>query len=109
MELPPLLRSAVEHALSGVALADLATTAAALSRRYREERRDGAFHVASRRDALAYLAVRLPATYAAAEKTMGLESLVALVAATGSFSMTCMTANTFGIEPPADAPTPLAG
>jgi 4-carboxymuconolactone decarboxylase len=48
------------------------------------------------------------ATYAAAEKTMGLESLVALVAATGSFSMTCMTANTFGIEPPADAPTPLA-
>ena len=48
------------------------------------------------------------ATYAAAEKTMGLESLVALVAMTGSFSMTCMTANTFGIEPPADNPTPLA-
>jgi 4-carboxymuconolactone decarboxylase len=47
-------------------------------------------------------------TYAAAEKTMGLESLVALVAATGSFSMTCMTANSFGIEPPADNPTPLA-
>jgi len=46
--------------------------------------------------------------YAAAEKTMGLESLVALVAATGSFSMTCMTANSFGIEPPADNPTPLA-
>lgn len=47
-------------------------------------------------------------TYAAAEKTMGLESLVALVASTGSFSMTCMTASTFGIEPPADDPTPLA-
>jgi 4-carboxymuconolactone decarboxylase len=47
-------------------------------------------------------------TYAAAEKTMGLESLVALVATTGSFSMTCMTAATFGIEPPADNPTPLA-
>ena len=46
-------------------------------------------------------------TYAAAEKTMGLESLVALVATTGSFSMTCMTASTFGIEPPADDPTPL--
>jgi len=46
-------------------------------------------------------------TYAAAEKTMGLESLVALVATTGSFSMTCMTASTFGIEPPADNPTPL--
>ena len=49
------------------------------------------------------------ATYAAAEKTMGLESLVALVATTGSFSMTCMTASTFGIEPPAANPTPLAG
>jgi len=46
-------------------------------------------------------------TYAAAEKTMGLESLVALVATTGSFSMTCMTASTFGIAPPADDPTPL--
>jgi 4-carboxymuconolactone decarboxylase len=48
------------------------------------------------------------ATYAAAEKTLGLESLVALVATTGSFSMTCMTANSFGVEPPADNPTPLA-
>ena len=48
------------------------------------------------------------ASYAAAEKTMGLESLVALVAATGSFSMTCMTAATFAIEPPAANPTPLA-
>ena len=46
-------------------------------------------------------------TYAAAEKTMGLESLVALVATTGSFSMTCITAGTFGIEPPAENPTPL--
>jgi 4-carboxymuconolactone decarboxylase len=47
-------------------------------------------------------------TYAAAEKTMGLESLVALVALTGSFSMTCMTAGTFGIEPPSENPIPLA-
>ena len=47
-------------------------------------------------------------TYAVAEKAVGLESLVALVAATGSFSMTCMTANSFGIEPPADNPAPLA-
>ena len=46
-------------------------------------------------------------TYVAAEKTMGLESLVALVATTGSFSMTCITAGTFGIEPPAENPTPL--
>jgi hypothetical protein len=47
-------------------------------------------------------------TYAAAEKTMGLESLVALIASTGSFSMTCLTAATFRIEPPPANPTPLA-
>jgi 4-carboxymuconolactone decarboxylase len=47
-------------------------------------------------------------TYAAAEKTLGLEGLVALVASTGSFSMTCLTANTFGIDPPSANPTPLA-
>lgn len=48
------------------------------------------------------------ATYAAAEKTMGLEDLVALVAVVGSFSMTCLTANAFDVEPPATNPTPLA-
>jgi 4-carboxymuconolactone decarboxylase len=47
-------------------------------------------------------------SYAAAEKVMGLESLVALVASVGSFSMTCLTAATFQIDPPRDNPTPLA-
>ena len=47
-------------------------------------------------------------TYADAEKTMGLPDLVALVAMTGSFSTTCITANTFQVAPPADNPTPLA-
>ena len=47
-------------------------------------------------------------TYAGAEKTMGLESLVALIATTGSFSMTCLTAATFDIDPPANNPIPLA-
>jgi ribosomal protein RSM22 (predicted rRNA methylase) len=65
MELPPLLRRAVDHALSDVPPGELNATAAALSRRYRAERRDGRAHVANDRDALAYLAVRLPATYAA--------------------------------------------
>ena len=65
MELPPALRHAIERALSGRRPADLAAAAAALSQRYREERRDGRLHVASDEDALAYLAVRLPATYAA--------------------------------------------
>jgi hypothetical protein len=39
---------------------------------------------------------------------MGLEHLIALIASIGSFSMTCMTANTFEIDPPAGNPTPLA-
>jgi ribosomal protein RSM22 (predicted rRNA methylase) len=69
MELPPLLRRAVDRALSGAALTDLAAAAADLSQRYREERRDGKTHVASDRDVLAYLAVRLPATYAAVRAT----------------------------------------
>lgn len=65
MELPPLLRRAVDRALNGMALDELAATAATLSQCYREERRDGKAYVASNHDALAYLAVRLPATYAA--------------------------------------------
>jgi 4-carboxymuconolactone decarboxylase len=47
-------------------------------------------------------------TYAVAEKALGEESLVAAVATTGSFSMTCMTAISFGVEPPAVNPIPLA-
>jgi len=71
MELPPPLRQAVDRALNGIALADLAAAASALSERYRQERRDGRLHVGSRRDALAYLAVRLPATYAAVRTSLG--------------------------------------
>jgi 4-carboxymuconolactone decarboxylase len=47
-------------------------------------------------------------TYAAAEEMLGLSDLIALIATTGSFSMTCLTANTFEVDPPVDAPTPLA-
>jgi ribosomal protein RSM22 (predicted rRNA methylase) len=65
MELPPLLRQNIDRALDGIALRDLAAAAATLSERYREERHDGRLHVANRRDALAYVAVRMPATYAA--------------------------------------------
>lgn len=65
MDLPPLLRRAVDDALNGTALSDLAATAAALSQRYRDEQHDTKSHAITDRDALAYLAVRLPATYAA--------------------------------------------
>ena len=47
-------------------------------------------------------------TYRRAEDTLGLADLVALAATIGSFSMTCLTANTFEVDPPANAPTPLA-
>lgn len=47
-------------------------------------------------------------SYAAAEKTMGINDLVAMVASVGNFSMTCLTANTFGVDAPAANPTPLA-
>lgn len=47
------------------------------------------------------------AVYAAAEETMGEADLVALVAATGNFSMTCLTAVAFQLAPPGDDPMPL--
>jgi ribosomal protein RSM22 (predicted rRNA methylase) len=70
MEMPLPLRRAIDRALNGVALADLAVSAAELSQRYRGQRRDGRFYVVSDRDALAYLAVRLPATYAAVRASL---------------------------------------
>ena len=48
------------------------------------------------------------ATYAAAEKVLGVDDLVAAVATTGSFSTTCLTTIAFDVSAPADAPTPLA-
>ena len=65
MELPASLREAVDRALQGVPAAELARAAEALSSRYRAERRDGRRHVDDDAAALAYLATRLPATYAA--------------------------------------------
>jgi ribosomal protein RSM22 (predicted rRNA methylase) len=65
MEVPLLLRRAVDAALEGVALSDLAAAAERLSKRYRAEQRDGRAHLADDRSVLAYLATRMPATYAA--------------------------------------------
>jgi ribosomal protein RSM22 (predicted rRNA methylase) len=65
MDLPPLLRRAVDDVLEGTVLSDLSATAEALSQRYRDERHGAKPHAISGRDALAYLAVRLPATYTA--------------------------------------------
>src|SRR3954447_1418691 len=65
MELPPTLRQAVDAALHGVSTRDLAAASDALSQRYRGEVRDGRLHVSDDLSARAYLAARLPATYAA--------------------------------------------
>jgi ribosomal protein RSM22 (predicted rRNA methylase) len=70
MELPVLLRQAVDRALEGAALGDLTRAAAALSKRYRVERLDGALHLSDDLSARAYLATRLPATYAAIRDAM---------------------------------------
>src|SRR5262249_41775089 len=83
MELPPALRTAVDRALNGRRASDLAAAAAALSQRYRNEQRDGRLHVQSDDEALAYLAVRLPATYAAVRA-----SLAAIAAARPDFTPT---------------------
>lgn len=65
MELPAALRQAVDAQLQGVALADLQRASSMLSRRYRAETRDGKWHLSDELAAQAYLAARLPATYAA--------------------------------------------
>ncbi|MGE0007133.1 MAG: small ribosomal subunit Rsm22 family protein [Parvibaculaceae bacterium] len=70
MDLPPALRRAMDEALAGVPLAELTRTAATLSERYRGEALDGDLHVASDIAARAYLATRLPATYAAVRDAM---------------------------------------
>jgi ribosomal protein RSM22 (predicted rRNA methylase) len=64
MELPPQLRLAIDEALSGMPLAELSAASEALSQRYRNEVRDGRMHLSNERAALAYLATRMPATFA---------------------------------------------
>lgn len=65
MELPSALRFAVDQALHGVSTAHLATATQALSQRYRNEVRDGRLHLSDTLAAQAYIAARMPATYAA--------------------------------------------
>jgi ribosomal protein RSM22 (predicted rRNA methylase) len=65
MQLPPALRQAVDMALDGIPARDLAGASELLSQRYRAELRDGCLHISDDLSARAYLAARLPATYAA--------------------------------------------
>ena len=66
MELPEKLRSEVDSILEGISTRDLETATSQLSERYRSEKRDGRLHLHETIYAQAYLATRLPATYAAA-------------------------------------------
>jgi ribosomal protein RSM22 (predicted rRNA methylase) len=65
MELPAALRQAVDEVLAPFPPGRLAAAARTLSERYRGEVRDGALHIADDVAACAYLATRLPATFAA--------------------------------------------
>lgn len=70
MELPAALRAAVDRALEGVPLAELQRAADTLSARYRAEVRDGRLHLSDEMFARAYLATRLPATFAAVRASL---------------------------------------
>ena len=65
MELPAPLRQAVDTMLHGIPLAEIRQAAATLSQRYRAETRDGRLHMSADLSVKAYLAARLPATFAA--------------------------------------------
>lgn len=70
MELPATLRAAVDRQLEGVPLAELQRAADMLSSRYRAETRDGRLHLSDEMFACAYLATRLPATFAAVRASL---------------------------------------
>ncbi|ESY85505.1 methyltransferase type 11 [Mesorhizobium australicum] len=70
MELPAALRQAVDRLLEKVPLPDLKQAAKTLSDRYRAELRDGRLHMAQDMAVKAYLATRMPATYAAVRASL---------------------------------------
>ncbi|RWK61097.1 small ribosomal subunit Rsm22 family protein [Mesorhizobium sp.] len=70
MELPIPLRQGVERLLEKVPLPTLKQAAKTLSDRYRAEQRDGRLHMAEEMAVKAYLATRLPATYAAVHASL---------------------------------------
>ena len=65
MDLPRVLRERLDDALAAASAAELRAAASRLSTRYRGEVHDGRAHLDSEGAVLAYLATRLPATYAA--------------------------------------------
>lgn len=72
MELPATLRIGVDKFLEDTPLAELQRAAATLSSRYRAELRDGRLHLDDKLAVKAYLAARLPATYAAVRASLAM-------------------------------------
>jgi ribosomal protein RSM22 (predicted rRNA methylase) len=70
MELPPRLRVAIDNAIAGIPLDTLKRAGASLSSRYRAETRDGRLHLNDGEAAAAYVAARMPATYAAIREAL---------------------------------------
>ncbi len=70
MQLPPALRAAVDALLEDTPVAALKQAARTLSERYRAELRDGRLHMSEELAVNAYLATRLPATFAAARASL---------------------------------------
>jgi ribosomal protein RSM22 (predicted rRNA methylase) len=70
LDLPTHLRQAIDRELEGIPLAELRRASDMLSRRYRAETRDGRLHLGDGLAVKAYLAARLPATYAAIQAAM---------------------------------------
>ncbi|PZN52560.1 MAG: methyltransferase type 11 [Proteobacteria bacterium] len=71
MNLPAPLRQAIDRALERTPLPALRQAASTLSERYRGEVRDGRLHMADDLAVKAYLAQRMPATYAAIRASLG--------------------------------------
>jgi ribosomal protein RSM22 (predicted rRNA methylase) len=96
MQLPFALRSAIEQELSAVSFSTLTAAANELSDRYRQQKKSDRF-ISSAEHRLAYVAVRMPATFAAVSKALSQfgkefqpESLLDLGAGTGSAAWAAM-------------------
>jgi ribosomal protein RSM22 (predicted rRNA methylase) len=70
VELPAPLRQGVDRLIENIPLPMLRQAAKTLSDRYRAELRDGRLHMAEELAVKAYLAARLPATYAAVRASL---------------------------------------
>ncbi len=70
MQLPAALKAALDRRLCHSDMADLRQSGERLSRRYRAETRDGRAHLSSEASVDAYLAARLPATFASASASL---------------------------------------